>query len=134
MNEIEIRLGKDLKLTENQDISLFNNDIVTTRNDGAARQKLVNKCKSFPKSLFYNDLWGGLYQSMVAKNIDSDLISMAENAGRNEFLDEPEVEKIISFVVDPRPEIGQLITNVSVKFRGQDDIVNIRTTESYRLY
>jgi len=122
MNDIEYRLGKDLQQNSDRDITFRNNDIVVTRNYDGIKQKLRNKLLSFPKSLFVDPNWGGFFQKNVSNNITSDLVAKFKDAGKNELLEEPEVDEVLTFDVDVRPEVARIIVTAKIKYRGDQYI------------
>ena len=122
MNEIEYRLGKDMKLNmDNNDIIFDNSDIVTTIDYEGIKQKLSNKLDSFPQTLYIDPKWGGLFQSNMGLNMNNKMLEKLKNVGKNELLEEIEVDSVPVFEVSMNPTLSRISIVARVKLRGDLD-------------
>ncbi len=112
----------DIKLDDNNDIAIENNDIVLITAVDEVRQRLLENLRTF-KGEWFLDLELGIpyYQDILKKNIDLNVI---ETILKDAILDSPGVLELLDFSLDLDDSTRQLDVNFTVRASEGEIVIN----------
>ncbi len=113
----------DIKLNDNNDIAIENNDIVFITSIDEVRQRLLENLNTF-KGEWFLDLEMGIpyYQDISKKNIDLNVI---ESVFKDAILDSPGVLELLDFSLDIDNSSRQLDVNFTARASEGEIVINL---------